>query len=216
MTTTLTLDFLLLPVLGVTKLMENSLDATRSMTEKLRTGENPYLQHNFGPVSDEMMNVPLNVLVGKIPNDLRGAFLRNGPNPKHTPKGLYHWFDGDGMIHSVRLRGSHGDATYTNHQIRTRKLKYEDERGFSDWLKVGDMKGPLGLMKMGLFNARSYLGDTRLRSLLSQLPDGVANTSIKLHAGKLMACSEMYYPTTLRLREVSELYNYFCIYSYSS
>jgi carotenoid cleavage dioxygenase-like enzyme len=192
-------NLLLSPILGVAKIMEDTIDSVRQITEKVRTGENTYLSNNFRPVTEEVTNLKMTVLVGQMPKDLRGAFLRNGPNPVYTPKGLYHWFDGDGMVHSVRLNGSKAPATYTNHQIQTRKLAYEKKTGGADWLGVGDMKGPLGLIKMGLFQVRQVLGDVELKEILEQPPDGVANTSIKYHAGKLMACSEMFYPTTLSM-----------------
>lgn len=44
---------------------------------------------------------------------LDGVYLRNGPNPAHEPllgAHRYHWFDGDGMVHWVRLKGGSGDA----------------------------------------------------------------------------------------------------------
>ena len=44
---------------------------------------------------------------GKLPPGLRGTYLRNGPDsrvPALFPEAT-HWFDGDGMVHWVRLRG---------------------------------------------------------------------------------------------------------------
>ena len=195
------MNILLSPLLGITKLVEDTLDTVRQVTEKIRTGDNPYLSDNFKPVTQQVSNLPLRTVFGQLPADLQGVYLRNGPNPVYNSKGLYHWFDGDGMIHAVRIRGSSSTATYSNHQIQTRKLAYETTKGEADWLGVGDMKGPLGLLKMGLFQARMLLGDTALHHILSQPPDGVANTSVKYHAGKLLAISEMYYPTALSIQE---------------
>ena len=45
---------------------------------------------------------------GELPAGLRGMFLRNGPNPMFEPKGRYHIFDGDGMLHGVTLDGEGG------------------------------------------------------------------------------------------------------------
>ena len=214
MSSTTVRNTLLSPLLLGTKLIETTLDGVRTVTEKLRTGDNPYLDGNFRPVTEEVTNVSMNTIHGALPHDLRGAFLRNGPNPVFSPKGLYHWFDGDGMVHAVRLRGDDKDsnnlnaarrsttqATYTNHQIQTNKLAYEITKGSADWLGVGDMKGPLGLIKMALFNARYYLGDTQLVKTLSKPGgfEGVANTSIKYHAGKLLASVEMSQPCQLHI-----------------
>lgn len=46
---------------------------------------------------------------GELPRELYGAVVRNGPNPVHPPANLYHWFDGDGMLHAVQLRDGRAD-----------------------------------------------------------------------------------------------------------
>ena len=62
--------------------------------------------------------------VGKVPDDLNGVFLRNGPNPRVLPRsGRHHWFDGDGMVHAVRFAG--GRVWYCNRQLETPRLKAE-------------------------------------------------------------------------------------------
>ncbi|CAI5935264.1 unnamed protein product [Closterium sp. NIES-64] len=43
---------------------------------------------------------------------LNGEFVRNGPNPKFAPTFSYHLFDGDGMLHGVRIKD--GKASYVN------------------------------------------------------------------------------------------------------
>jgi carotenoid cleavage dioxygenase len=91
-----------------------------------------YLQGNFAPVSEEMTAFDLPV-AGAIPPQLRGLYLRNGPNPKGRDEG--HWFFGDGMIHGVRLEN--GKATwYRNRWVRTRSLlegrTFVDENGNID------------------------------------------------------------------------------------
>ena len=57
--------------------------------------DNPYLHGAYAPTSDEIVVNELEV-VGELPDDLFGAFYRNGPNPMFKPKNLYHPFDGDG------------------------------------------------------------------------------------------------------------------------
>ena len=40
---------------------------------------------------------------GELPADLAGVYLRNTENPVHPSIGMYHPFDGDGMLHSIRF-----------------------------------------------------------------------------------------------------------------
>jgi len=65
----------------------------------------PYLAGNYAPVSEELTAFDLPV-TGKIPEELEGRLLRNGPNPIDMPDvAKHHWFLGDGMVHGLRLRG---------------------------------------------------------------------------------------------------------------
>lgn len=94
------------------------------------TETNPYLLGNFAPVSTEIQAENLKV-IGEIPTELRGMFVRNGPNPQFPPIGQYHWFHGDGMLHSVRLEK--GQASYHNRYIHTFGFKKEQEAGQAIW-----------------------------------------------------------------------------------
>ncbi|HKX57083.1 MAG TPA: carotenoid oxygenase family protein, partial [Xanthomonadales bacterium] len=84
--------------------------------------ENPYLIGAHAPVSQEITALDLEV-IGDLPQDLHGIYLRNGPNPKHSPKGVHHWFDGDGMLHGVEIAG--GKVSYRNRWVRTEGLAAE-------------------------------------------------------------------------------------------
>ena len=84
---------------------------------------NPYLAGVYAPVSEERTDERLEV-IGELPPDLDGVYLRNGPNPRLDPVGRYHWFDGDGMLHAVRFQG--GSAAYRNRWVRTRGFAAED------------------------------------------------------------------------------------------
>jgi 8'-apo-carotenoid 13,14-cleaving dioxygenase len=65
---------------------------------------NPYLQGNYAPVTDEVTAVDLEV-IGELPPELNGRYLRNGPNPiEPVDPDTHHWFIGDGMVHGIRLR----------------------------------------------------------------------------------------------------------------
>ena len=62
-----------------------------------------YLQGNFKPMLEEITAENLEV-IGEIPADLQGNFLRIGPNPYYVPDmEKYHIFDGDGMVHGLSL-----------------------------------------------------------------------------------------------------------------
>lgn len=80
---------------------------------------NPYLHGLYAPVARETRADNLQV-TGEIPRDLHGGYFRNGPNPKSPPKGMHHWFDGDGMIHGVWFEN--GAARYANRYVGTADL----------------------------------------------------------------------------------------------
>jgi carotenoid cleavage dioxygenase-like enzyme len=94
------------------------------------TDVNPYLEGPFAPTHEEVTITDLEV-VGEIPTDLNGVYVRNGPNPQFEPRGRYHWFDGDGMVHAVHV--SDGSATYRNRWIRTGGFEREREAGTTLW-----------------------------------------------------------------------------------
>ncbi len=68
-----------------------------------------YLSGNFKPVTVESSLTELEV-IGTIPPELTGRFLRNGPNPLgQADADSYHWFTGDGMVHGLRLDNGKAD-----------------------------------------------------------------------------------------------------------
>jgi len=93
--------------------------------------QSPYLQGAFAPVASVTAPTSLTLLAGEVPRDLRGAYVRNGPNPRHAPLGRHHWFDGDGMLHAIRFED--GAATYQSAFVRTDALRAEEEAGESLW-----------------------------------------------------------------------------------
>ncbi len=119
-----------------------------------------WLEGNFAPVRDEIDSDRLEV-VGAIPPELEGAYVRNGPNP-HTGRST-HWFLGDGMLHAVYLSG--GRATrYRNRYVDTPLYR---EMPFS----------------------RTIVPDRR---------DTQANTSLVVHAGRVLALYEATLPMAVR------------------
>ncbi len=101
--------------------------------------ENPYLLGIFAPVHDEITADELAV-VGEIPGDLSGVYLRNGPNPRRPAPGRYHWFDGDAMVHAMSFEG--GKARYRNRYVRTRGFSREQAAGRALW--TGLLEPPRG------------------------------------------------------------------------
>ena len=74
---------------------------------------NGYLSGNFAPVSSEITSTDLQV-IGEIPKELNGRYLRNGANPfADADATTYHWFLGDGMVHGICLRDGNA-AWYRN------------------------------------------------------------------------------------------------------
>ena len=90
----------------------------------------PYITDVFAPVLDEEVHMDLPV-TGEIPTDLNGVYLRNGPNPRFEPKGDYHPFDGDGMLHSAYFEK--GQLTIRNKWIRTEAWQREAESGHAEY-----------------------------------------------------------------------------------
>ena len=100
----------------------------------------PFLEGNFAPIREEITADNLTV-IGKLPEELNGMFVRNGPNPQFKPKNKYHWFDGDGMLHGIRLQG--GKASYRNRYIRTESFEHETKAGKALWPSMKSKKRPL-------------------------------------------------------------------------
>ena len=86
---------------------------------------NAYLADNFAPIRAELTVDDLPIL-GKLPPELNGMFVRNGPNPPFPPLSRYHWFDGDGMLHGVQIQD--GKASYRNRYVHTKGFKQERSR----------------------------------------------------------------------------------------
>ncbi len=155
---------------------------------------NPYLLGPYAPVFKEIVTTDLKV-IGEIPKDIHGVYVRNGPNPKFEPKGHYHWFDGDAMLHAVQFED--GKATYRNRWIRTKNFIEEEQAGESLW------QGLMGRLSANMdrpWNRGVPLKDT-------------ANTAVAFHNGKLLAgwymCGDLYAidPITLDTKGVETFHD---------
>src|SRR5262245_50219440 len=93
-----------------------SSDERRDPDAPFGRGRSPMLEGPYAPVFEEIVAEDL-LVIGDLPRDLHGVYLRNGPNPRWPPAGRYHWFDGDGMLHAARFDG--GRVTYRNRWVRT-------------------------------------------------------------------------------------------------
>ena len=142
---------------------------------------NFFLDGNFSPVAEERDTDEMEV-IGTIPDDLQGHFLRVGPNPVYVfSEAAYHTFDGDGMIHAIEFSG--GQVRYRNRFIQSEGFKLEQAHG--DWLYKG---------------MNSLMDPTP-----SALPQGapgaknLANTAFAFHNNTLYALHEPSQPTVIEL-----------------
>ncbi|CAM9960416.1 unnamed protein product [Ectocarpus sp. 6 AP-2014] len=156
--------------------------------------DNKFLNGVFAPVHEENTAEECEV-VGTLPEVVCGEFVRNGPNPRFMPKGGYHWFDGLGMVHGVRIKPS-GAAFYTNRFIRTKRLQAEEEAGEALGVTMGDLSSKLSVPKLLLGTLKEKLG---VLPDFRALRETNANTSLEFHAGRLMALQEAGVPYALRV-----------------
>ena len=134
----------------------------------------PNLVGGYAPIQMECDVADL-IVQGEIPRELHGSFYRNGPNPQYAPRGHYHWFGGDGMIHAFNFED--GKVAYKNRWVRTKKWQAERAAGRS------------------LFAAFNPLDNDE--SVAGMETDGLANTNIVWHGNKLLALEEAHEPFEL-------------------
>ncbi|XVE99972.1 hypothetical protein REPUB_Repub03eG0246000 [Reevesia pubescens] len=151
------------------------------------------LSGNFAPVN-ELPPTECEVIQGSLPSCLDGAYIRNGPNPQYHPRGPYHLFDGDGMLHSLRI--SHGRATLCSRYVKTYKYTTERNLGspvvpnfFSCFSSL-----PAVLTRGALFATRVIMGQYDPAKGF-----GLANTSLALFGNRLFALCESDFPYVVRL-----------------
>ncbi len=123
----------------------------------------PALAGNSAPVLQEDVLDDLTV-IGQVPTDLNGLYVRNGPNAFYPPGWRYHAYDGDGMLHAVKF--SHGRVSYRNRWIQTRALQEERAAGHSLWKGLKE-------------SMRADRPDEPLKN--------TSNTDVKYHAGRLIS-----------------------------
>ncbi|KAJ8748707.1 hypothetical protein K2173_011255 [Erythroxylum novogranatense] len=157
-----------------------------------------YLSGNFAPVREETPPVKDLLVKGFLPECLNGEFVRVGPNPKFSPVAGYHWFDGDGMIHGLRIKD--GKATYVSRYVKTSRLKQEEFFGGAKFMKIGDLKGLFGLLMVNMQILRA-----KLKILDMSYGNGTGNTALTYHRGKLLALQEADKPYVIKIMEDGDL-----------
>ena len=131
----------------------------------------PNLIGGFAPLQMEC-DAPDLIIEGEVPRGLNGTFYRNGPNPQFAPRGAHHWFGGDGMLHAFMIED--GRVAYRNRWVRT--IKWQTEHA----------------AKRALFASFNPMDSDP--SVQGMQTDGIANTNIVWHAGKLLALEEGHAP----------------------
>lgn len=154
--------------------MPDAASETSPAFEPVDVGSIPQLQGIFAPVVEESDSVALEVVQGEVPEDLEGAYLRNGPNPRFTPLGSYTYpLDGDGMVHGVSFGG--GEARYTNRFVRTPALEAEEGAGRALWPGV----------MTGEFPGADLVGEE-----LAGSDRDLVDINVIRHAGRILALAE--------------------------
>ncbi|KAL6533671.1 ccd4,nced4 [Orobanche hederae] len=157
---------------------------------------------NFAPV-DELPPTACQVVAGTLPTCLDGgAYIRNGPHPRFIPCGPYHLFDGDGMLHAIKI--SKGKATFCSRYVKTYKYAVERKMGYPFFHSVFSSFSN-GFMastaRCVLIVARILCG--HYNPMVHGF--GQANTSLALFAGKLFALWEADLPYAIKLTSEGDI-----------
>jgi carotenoid cleavage dioxygenase-like enzyme len=141
--------------------------------------DHPYRTGAWQPNLAEWDATDLEVVEGAIPTDLEGVYLRNTENPVHPSIGMYHPFDGDGMIHQLHV--ADGTASYRNRFIRTAGFLAEQEAAGPLWTGALDM--PANSLRPDGWGARGRMKDA-------------SSTDVVVHNGEALTsfwmCGDLY------------------------
>ena len=137
--------------------------------------DDPLVRGPFEPIRFEADCADL-VVAGQLPADLAGTLYRIGPNPQYAPRGRYNPLQGDGMVHAFSMGG--GRVAYRNRWVRTRRWTLERAAGRALFATSGDPRD----------------ADP---SVVGVPTDGVANTHVVSHAGRLFALEEGHGPIAI-------------------
>ncbi len=154
-----------------------TISANRLVSTLPADDTHPYRTGAWRPQTTEYDALDLKV-IGKLPDDLNGVYLRNTENPLHDSLGRYHPFDGDGMVHALHLHD--GRADYRNRFVRTKGFEAELEAGEPLW--AGVTENPDRSLRPG-WGARRGSKDASSTDVI--VHNGVALTSFYL-------CGDLY------------------------
>lgn len=144
------------------------LEVSKVKTTVSTDTDNPYLQGFFTPMDKEYTaDTESMKVIGEIPKDLEGIYVRNAHNQVHDPISIYHPFDGDGMLHAIRFKD--GKAEYRNRFVRTIGFLAEQAAGKSLWP---------GLLEPHLYTSRGW-------GAMGAMKDN-AGVDVVNHGGRLL------------------------------
>lgn len=164
----------------------------------LSVDPNHVLARNFAPVS-ELPPTDCVVVEGELPKSLNGTYIKKGPNPHHQPKGLHHFFEGDGMLHSIQF--TDGQATFYSCNVKTYKYALKDNVGFPIFPNViTSFYSLVDLGRCAVAIGRVIKGQIDLMKGF-----GLANTSLAFFSNRLFALAEFDFPYSIHLTKEGDI-----------